>query len=459
MKLFCRVAVLVGVVLLVLAPLTVRAQPGSPQLPVAQVERAVVALDALAQEQVQSGVVPGLAIAVVFQGRTVYAKGLGVKDTTTNDAVDADTVFQLASVSKPIGSSVVAALVGEGTVSWDSRIQDLDPAFAMYDPWVTREITIRDFYAHRSGLPMHSGDLLEDLGFMRSEILHRLRFQQPNTSFRSGYAYTNFGMTEAAIAASKATGREWEDISAEKLYRPLGMDSTSSRYADFMARTNRVRGHVRVDGAWVPKYQRDPDAQTPAGGVSSSVNDMAKWIRFQLANGRFDGRQIVAESALTETHRPQILTGFSRLTGLPNFYGLGWNVSYDGEARLRLGHSGAFALGAATAVELMPAQDIGVVVLSNAYPIGVAEGLAYTFLDLAVDGTVSRDWLALFRQAFSDPAALGVVVGTDYSQRPASPLLRWRGAPTSGCTATVSSGMPESSRRTRRLRSSWAHTT
>jgi CubicO group peptidase (beta-lactamase class C family) len=388
---------------------------------VGQVERAVAELDALAQAQVQSGVVPGLAIAVVFQGRAVYAKGLGVKDTTTNEAVDADTVFQLASVSKPIGSSVVAALVGEGTVSWDSRIHDLDPAFSMYDPWVTREITIRDFYAHRSGLPMHSGDLLEDLGFTRAEILHRLRFQEPDTSFRSGYAYTNFGMTEAAIAAAQATGREWEDVSAEKLYRPLGMDSTSSRYADFLARANRVRGHVMVGGAWAPKYQRNPDAQSPAGGVSSSVNDMAKWLRFQLSNGRFEGRQVVAESALAETHHPHMLTGFSRLTGLPSFYGLGWNVSYDDEGRLRLGHSGAFALGAATTVDLVPSQDLGVVVLTNAYPVGVAEGLANTFMDLALHGAASRDWLSLLRQAFSDPAAVGVVVGTDYSKPPASP--------------------------------------
>jgi len=247
-----------------------------------------------------------------------------------------------------------------------------------------------------------------------------LRFQRPNTSFRSGYAYTNFGMTEAAIAAAKATGKEWEEVSAEKLYKPLGMDSTSSRYADFVASQNHALGHVLVDGKWTPKYRRDPDAQTPAGGVSSSVNDMGKWVRLQLANGRFDGKQIVAANALAETHHPHMLTGFSRLNGLPSFYGLGWNVSYDDQGRLRLNHSGAFALGAGTTVHLVPSLELGVVILTNAYPVGLAEGLANSFNDLALFGKATRDWVALFKRIFSDPAAVGVSLGTDYSKPPAS---------------------------------------
>jgi CubicO group peptidase (beta-lactamase class C family) len=160
----------------------------------------------------------------------------------------------------------------------------------MSAPWVTSEITIRDFYSHRSGLPEHAGDLLEDLGYSREEVLHRLRFQHPDTSFRSGYAYTNFGMTEGAVAAAAAAGMEWEDLSAEKLYEPLGMTATTSRYDEFMAHPNKALGHVLVDGKWVHRVQRQPDAQTPAGGVSSSVNDLAKWMRLQMAEGMFDGR-------------------------------------------------------------------------------------------------------------------------------------------------------------------------
>jgi CubicO group peptidase (beta-lactamase class C family) len=290
----------------------------------------------------------------------------------------------------------------------------------MFDPWVTREITIRDMYAHRSGLPEHAGDLLEDLGFTRAEMLHRLRYQHPATSFRSHYAYTNFGMTEGGIAAAKAYALEWETASEEKLYRPLGMTSTSSRYADFMARRNKALGHVLVDRKWVQKFKRDPDAQSPAGGVSSSVNDVAKWVRLQLANGKFEGKQIVNEKALAETHHPHMLTGFSPFTRLPSFYGLGWNVSYDEQGRLRLNHSGAFALGAATHVNLVPAEQLGIIVLTNAYPVGMAEALGTTFLDTALYGKPTQDWLAIFKQVFSNPAAVGTVLGFDYSKPPAS---------------------------------------
>jgi len=188
-----------------------------------------------------------------------------------------------------------------------------------------------------------------------------------------------------------------------------------------MARKNKALGHVLVDGKWLQKFKRDPDAQSPAGGVRSSVNDVAKWMRLQLANGKFDGKQIVDERALLETRHPHMLTGFSPFTGLPSFYGLGWNVSYDEQGRLRLNHSGAFALGAATHVNLAPSEQLGVVVLTNAYPIGVAEALGTTFLDTALYGKPTQDWFAIFKQAFSNPAAVGTVLGFDYSRPSASP--------------------------------------
>jgi CubicO group peptidase (beta-lactamase class C family) len=392
-----------------------------PQVTSEQVTHALQQLEKLAQKQIQENALPGLAVAVVFQDKTVYAKGFGVRDTSTKEPIDADTVFQLASVSKSIASTVIAELVGEGKITWDSKLSALDPTFEMFDPWVTREITIRDMYAHRSGLPEHAGDLLEDLGFTRGEILHRLRYQHPASSFRSHYAYTNFGITEGGVAAAKAYDLDWEKASEEKLYRPSGMTLTSSRYADFTARKNKALGHVLVDGKWVQKFKRDADAQSPAGGVSSSVNDVAKWLRLQLANGKFDGKQIVDEKALAETHHPQMLTGFNPFTGLPSFYGLGWNVSYDDQGRLRLNHSGAFALGAATHVNLAPSEQLGIVVLTNAYPIGMAEALGTTFMDTALYGKPTQDWFAIFKQAFSNPGAVGTVLGFDYSKPPASP--------------------------------------
>lgn len=399
----------------------------------ARIKEAVADLEKMTAREMASTGIPGIAIAVVYQGEVVFAKGFGVREVGKEALVDADTVFPLASLSKPIGSTVVAAAVGEGPITWDSRISQLDPGFAMSEPWVTSEITVRDFYAHRSGLPSHAGDLLEDIGFSREEILHRLRFQQPATSFRSGYAYTNFGMTEGAVAVARAMGKSWEDLSEDLLYRPLGMGSTSSRQADFLARKNRASGHVFENGKWAHKLQRNPDAQSPAGGVTSSVNDLTKWMRLQLAGGKSGGKQLIDQAALEETHHPHMLTGFRPDNGLPTFYGLGWNVSYDAEGRLRLSHSGAFEMGAATAVFLVPSEQLGIVVLTNAYPMGVAEALGATFLDRALYGKSTHDWASIFKGAFDRMRAEENAAIADYSHPPASPAAA---APNSAYTGT-----------------------
>ncbi len=405
------------------------AKPGfAPNL--GMIEPAIRQLDQLAQQQVDTQQLPGLAIGIVYQDQVVYAKGFGVREVGKPAQIDPDTVFQLASVSKPVGATVVAALIGEGKINWDSKVSDLDPGFQLADPWVSRELTLRDLYSHRSGLPEHAGDLLEDLGYDRREVLHRLRYQTLTSSFRSRYAYTNFGLTAAAIAAAKAYGLDWADACDLKLYQPLGMNATSSRFADFVQRPNKAVNHVRVENQWVHRFQRNPEAQSPAGGVSSSVNDMTKWLRLQLGKGRLAGQPIVAAAPLAATHIPQIVSGYDHTNGNATFAGLGWNVSY-GE-RVRLSHSGGFALGAATHVALVPSAQLGMVVLTNAAPVGIAEGLAQVFLDTALTGKPSRDWLALYQQAFQDPAVVGIDSLSDYSQPPtprtaALPLTAYTG--------------------------------
>ncbi len=407
------------------APVSTRAQ-GGVTVTQANLDKAIAELEKQAQEQIDTGALPGMAIAVVFQDKVVYAQGFGVREVGKSEKVDADTVFQLASVSKPIGASVIAALIGDGKITWDTKLSDLDPAFEMYDPYVTREITIRDMYTHRSGLPPHAGDKLEDLGFDRAQVLHALRYQKPYSSFRSHYEYTNFGMTEGAVAAAMAYDLDWADASEQKLYKPLGMNSTSSRFADFMARTNKALNHVLVDGKWVHKDQRQPDAQSPAGGVSSSVNDMTKWMQMQMSGGKFQGKQIVPEAPLAQTQFPQMITGVSRSTGMPTFYGLGWDVNYDAEGRARLTHSGAFALGAATRVILVPSEQLGIIILTNAEPKGIAEGLAQNFMDNALYGKITLDWMALYLQAFKDPTVIGLEKYADYSKPPSpgTPALK-----------------------------------
>ncbi|WP_457796741.1 serine hydrolase [Methylocystis sp. S23] len=396
--------------------------PGAAARPEAAREDAVEKhlgdLDRIVAETMKKTGVPGMAVAVVSHDRVVYLKGFGVRRARRPERVDADTAFALASLSKPLATTVVAGLVSDKVVSWDDRIVRHLPDFAMSDPWITREITLRDMFCHRSGLPDHAGDLLEDIGYGRDEVLRRLRYVKPAGDFRASYAYTNFGFTAAAVAAARAAGKSWEDLSSERLYRRLGMTGTTSRHADFTARANRAFGHIRRDGAWVVGEQREPDAQSPAGGASSSARDMAAWLRLQLAKGRFDGREIVAEAALDETHRPQIATQPADPAAAPTFYGLGWDIGYNEHPLVHWGHSGAFSLGAATCVNILPSRQLGIVALSNASPVGAPEAVCRSFLDLATTGKIQRDWLALFGGVFARMAEPTYGRDADYAKPP-----------------------------------------
>lgn len=395
-----------------------KAKPPSSSLR-APTEKNLGALDALIVDVMKKTGVPGMSVAVVAPDRVLYLKGFGVRRAGAADRVDPDTVFQLASLSKPLSTTVVAGLVGDGVVTWDHSIARSLPDFAMSDPWVTREITLRDMFCHRSGLPDHAGDLVEDIGYGRDEITRRLRFIKPDTSFRTHYAYNNMGFSAAGYAAAKAAGKSWEDICNERLYRPLGMTSASSRHADFVAQKNRAFGHVRRGNKWVVGEQRNPDAQSPAGGASASARDMATWVRLQLGGGVLDGRDIIKPEALGDTHFPQIATGPAHdpMRG-PTFYGLGWDIDYGGPARLRWSHSGAFSLGAATCVYVMPAERFGIVVLSNAAPVGAPEAICRSFLDLVLTGKIERDWLKLFGEAFAKMAIPEYGRDADYEKPP-----------------------------------------
>ena len=379
-------------------------------VPREKVMAAIPKLEALIKEVIAKGEVPGLSIAIVHQDEVVYLNGFGLREMGKPETVDPDTVFQLASLSKPISSTVVAALVSDGLVTWDSRVADLLPSFQLHDPYPTAQVTVRDLFAHRSGLPGDAGNDLEAIGFDRTEILHRLRFVPPSSSFRAGYSYSNMGITAGAVAAAAPSGKAWEAIAAEKLYDPLGMTATSSRHADFVSRTNRAALHIKPDGTWQAKLTRDADAQAPAGGVSSSARDLAQWLRLELGKGKYEGRQLIAEDAIAETHVPLMTRGDNPVTGSASFYGLGWNVEF-GRYGLMWGHAGAFSVGARTLVSIYPKSDLGLIILSNAFPTGVPEGIADSFADLVFAGNVTRDWITPWNAAYDalfGPAAAAV---------------------------------------------------
>ena len=388
-------------------------------LPEDAVGRAVAQLDGIAGELMESSGIPGMAVAVVHGGTTIYARGFGVRDTRTGEKVDADTVFQLASLSKPVAATVVAQQAGTGGVGWGTPVVDELDWFALSDPAVTRMLTVGDLFAHRSGLPDHAGDLLEDLGYDRREVLLRLRLL-PLAPFRISYAYNNFGVTAAAEAVAAGAGKSWAELSEEVLYRPLGMASTSSRFADYQDRPDRAVGHVRDGAGFQPRYTRDPDAQSPAGGVSSSVSDMGRWLAMLLADGRYDGATVVDPEALRPALTPQMVSNPPTEPAMrPGFYGYCFNIGVSAAGRMRFSHSGAFLLGAATNFVAIPSADVAIVALTNATPSGVPETLTAEFADLVEFGEVRGDWRRLYADAFGAiDSPLGELAG---GQPPAEP--------------------------------------
>lgn len=391
-------------------------------LPDRAVDNAVAKLDGIIADLMSSSKIPGLAVAVVHGGKTVYAKGFGVRDTRTPDKVDPDTVFQLASLSKPLAATVVAHQVGVGALAWDTPVVEKLPWFALSDPAVTRMLTVGDLFSHRSGLPDHAGDQLEDLGYDRRQVLERLR-QLPLAPFRTSYAYTNFGVTAAAEAAAAGAGTSWEDLSEQVLYRPLGMTSTSSRFADYEGRSNKAVGHVKTDNGYQPGPIRKPDAQSPAGGVSASVNDLTRWLAMLLADGSHNGGTVVDPQALLPAWTPQIVSHPpSEPAARPGFYGYGFNVGTSSAGRTEFSHSGAFLLGAATNVVIIPSADVAIVALSNATPSGVPETLTAEFSDLVQFGEVREDWRKLYAAAFAEmDVPAGELAGKTPPADPAPP--------------------------------------
>jgi CubicO group peptidase (beta-lactamase class C family) len=401
------------------------------------VTAAIAKIDGLVKDAMAKTGTPGVAVAVVHKGKTVFAKGYGVRKVGKPAAVDADTVFQLASVSKPIGATVVAKEIGDGTLTWHTPVVANLRGFALGDPYVTTNVTIGDMYSHRSGLPAFAGDVLDDIGYDQQQVFERLKYL-PLNPFRAVYNYTNFGITAAAESVAAAAGTDWATLSEENIYRPLRMTSTSSRHSDFAARPNRAVGHVKIEGGgYEAKYVRQPDSMSPAGGVSSSVTDVAAWMAMVLSGGKApDGTQVVDAEALRAALTPRTRATPDDRTppgtdARQTFYGYGFEIGNDSSGRVRITHSGGFALGAGTRLKLIPNLELGIVVLTNAAGNGVAEAVAAEFADLAEFGGIRTDWLtgyqAVLAAGLTDPVGSLVGETPPADPAPASPNAAYIG--------------------------------
>lgn len=394
-----------------------------------RVEYAIGKIPDIVEEELEASGVPGAAVAVVHRGEVVLAEGFGVRNTATGEAVGPDTVFPMASISKPVSATVVAAESAGGEVDWSTPVRQYLPWFALSEPVATAEVTVGDLFAHRSGLPDHAGDDLEDLGYERPAIIHGLR-HLPLEPLRTSYAYTNFGLTAGAEAVAAAAGTPWAELARERIFDPLGMAATSYSYEELLERGDRAVGHVRAGAAgsgestgdWIPADPaRDPDAQAPAGGLSSSASDMARWMTMVLAGGAGpDGSQVVPAEALRQALTPQAVSSPPQAAAdRAGSYGYGFEISTTSSGRVQWSHSGAFALGSATAMLMIPSLDLGIITLTNAAPIGVPETINARFADYAQYGDPALPWGDLYSEAFGPlTAPVGDLVD---ARRPTAP--------------------------------------
>jgi CubicO group peptidase (beta-lactamase class C family) len=370
----------------------------------AAVTAAVKKLPGIVERAMKQTGVPGAQVAVVSKGKTIYQGAFGVRDMKTGEKVDDDTVFLIASLSKPISSTVISkALTEDDKLAWTTPVHDLMPDFTMKDPYVTANAQVGDYFAHRTGIPTGGGDDLEDLGYDRDYILAHLKYI-PLAPFRITYQYSNFGLTTGAEAIAEARGETWEKTAQDLLFTPLGMTSTSSSHAEFISRTDRAVQHARTgDKKFEPLFDRNADAEAPAGGVSSTAGDVAKWMTMVLDDGEVGGKPFIDPAILTQAFSAQIVSSHNRaLDERPGHYGFGINVGSGAGGRVVLSHSGAFGLGTATAASMVPDLDLGIVVLTNGAPIGLPEAVDQEFLDNVMYGKASRDWVTTMEGYFAN---------------------------------------------------------
>lgn len=350
--------------------------------------------------------IPGLAYSIVGEKGVIYAEGLGARKEGSRLQVNENTVFQIGSITKSFTAALLAILVDKQKLKWDSKVIDILPEFRMSDPWVTREITIRDILIHCSGLPERSGTMQAFLGYSRGEVIHNIRHINPVTSFRSSFAYQNGMYLVAATIAEKIAGKSWERLIKQYLFYPLKMKNSSTSIQEFLSEKNKAwLHHINNTGMHsIPRnwqYMNWVDVFGPAGGINSNVIDLANWIRLQINTGVYGKRRIISQKEMEYIHRPHIYV--AECFRSSNYYGLGWLRQQSDSLPDIVWHDGG-TTGARSSVAFMPSKKIGIVVLVNASDFVHAKEcmlphiISWSFFDFLLERP-EKSWEKLVKKA------------------------------------------------------------
>jgi CubicO group peptidase (beta-lactamase class C family) len=361
--------------------------------------------------------VPGLCVAIVKDGRVVLASGYGTKDLQKDNPVDEETLFGIASNTKAFTATALAILVEEGKLQWDGRVIDYLPWFQMSDPYVTREMTIRDLLVHRSGLGLGAGDLLwwPTSTYTRKEIVRRLRYVPLKTSFRSAYAYDNVLYTVAGEVIAEVTGMSWEEFVQTRILDPVDMTTSDVHHSAGASGGNIAIPHARVEGKVQKVKPFTSDNVNPAGGIHSNARDMARWMIVQLDSGRLaDDKRLFSQRTTRELWNPvtpkPIRQYSAELAPLQmNFhnYALGFNVQ-DYHGKKLVTHTGGLP-GYLSRLAMIPELKLGVTVLTNQESGAAFNSIVFHVLDHYLNAE-AYDWIQAFKTYYDHRAESAIAV-------------------------------------------------
>lgn len=363
----------------------------------AQLDDKLKEIDAYANQVMKDWNQPGMAIGIVKDDKVVFTKGYGVLEIGKPAKVDENTLFAIASNSKAFTTACLSILVDEKKLNWNDKVIKYLPWFQMPDPWVTSEMTIRDLVSHRSGLGTFSGDLLwYETTYSPEDVLRRVKYLKPTTSFRSAYGYQNLMFIAAGQVIKAVSGKPWNEFVKERILTPLGMTRTTTSIKDL--KDNAAMPHNESGGSLRVLHRGNVDGADSAAGLNSSVADLTKWIRLQLGRGKFEGKQIFSEEQSWNMWQPNIMIPIGEKSSKNNptkhfsSYGMGWFL-FDYQGRKIMNHSGGLD-GMLSYTVLIPEENIGFVVLSNSeYP--AFSIMMNKILDVFTNAP-KKDWNALY---------------------------------------------------------------
>ena len=356
-------------------------------------------IDQVAENAMKAFNVPGIAVAVIKDGNIVHSKGYGVKSILTNEKLQSDTNFGVASNSKAFTAAALAILVDQGKINWDDKVITHIPEFKMYNDYVTNEFTIRDLLTHRSGLGLGAGDLMvwpDGHNFTPKDVIANIQYLKPVSDFRSKYDYDNLLYIIAGEVVECVSGKPWTTFVTDEILVPIGMTNTAANWHLLNDKKNVIDPHVPINGKLeVIERYKNPIFDA-AAGIYSNVDDMAKWLQFNINKGKVNGKQIISEKQMKEMITPQTLQKVATTdpyNSLFKAYGLGWQLQ-DFNGKLEVSHTGGLE-GIVTQTIFYPQLNLGIVVLTN-QQAGVAfNSVSNTIKDFYL-GNPEKDWVDFY---------------------------------------------------------------